>query len=406
MEWTRQQEEALHMVGDWLRLKDSPFFYLAGWAGTGKTTLARHLMESVSGRVIGMAATAKAAYVLRQKGFAETMTIHKAIYQTKEKGKARLRELETLHAKLVAAVPRDHNAIEETKLLLEAERTALARPYFTLNPEGPAASATALVVDEGSMVDDQMAADILSFNKPVLVLADPAQLPPVYGAGFFTKRKPHYTLTDIRRQALDNPIIAMSKRVREGYALTLGNYGNSRVCRKEDIAPQEAVAAGQIIVGTNATRRAVNHRCRELLGRAGPGNMMDLPVQGDLLVCLRNNYELDILNGSQWRLVQDAFFDHDKVHLAAEDVDDQFHDVVCDAWAFHFMRGMPEVKPWIRKEAQEFDYGYGLTAHKAQGSQWNEVLVYDESYAFAQSRQEWLYTAITRAAEKVTVARM
>ena len=52
-----------------------------------------------------------------------------------------------------------------------------------------------------------------------------------------------------------------------------------------------------------------------------------------------------------------------------------------------------------------FDYGYALTVHKAQGSQWDDVVLFDESYAFREHRARWLYTAITRAAETITIVR-
>jgi exodeoxyribonuclease-5 len=62
--------------------------------------------------------------------------------------------------------------------------------------------------------------------------------------------------------------------------------------------------------------------------------------------------------------------------------------------------------PWTtRKRYDEFDYGYALTVHKAQGSQWNNVVLFDESWAFRDSRERWLYTAITRAAETLTIVR-
>jgi exodeoxyribonuclease-5 len=58
-----------------------------------------------------------------------------------------------------------------------------------------------------------------------------------------------------------------------------------------------------------------------------------------------------------------------------------------------------------KKRFDDFDYGYALTVHKAQGSQWNDIVLFDESYAFKETRQRWLYTAITRAAERLTVVR-
>ncbi|MGZ5999644.1 MAG: ATP-binding domain-containing protein, partial [Rhizomicrobium sp.] len=56
-----------------------------------------------------------------------------------------------------------------------------------------------------------------------------------------------------------------------------------------------------------------------------------------------------------------------------------------------------------RKKYDEFDYGYVLTVHKAQGSQWDDVVLFDESFAFPESRARWLYTGITRAAKTLTV---
>ena len=57
------------------------------------------------------------------------------------------------------------------------------------------------------MVDEDLGRDLLSFGKPVLVLGDPAQLPPVKGGGFFTEAEPDVMLTEVHRQAADNPII-------------------------------------------------------------------------------------------------------------------------------------------------------------------------------------------------------
>jgi exodeoxyribonuclease V len=66
----------------------------------------------------------------------------------------------------------------------------------------------------------------------------------------------------------------------------------------------------------------------------------------------------------------------------------------------------PEAVAWEqRKHSDEFDYGYALTVHKAQGSQWDRLVLFDESFAFRDSRERWLYTAITRAAESITIVR-
>jgi exodeoxyribonuclease-5 len=69
-----------------------------------------------------------------------------------------------------------------------------------------------------------------------------------------------------------------------------------------------------------------------------------------------------------------------------------------------FFEGTDEALPWaLRRKSDEFDYGYALTVHKAQGSQWDDVVLFDESFAFREHRERWLYTGVTRAAERLTV---
>ena len=68
-----------------------------------------------------------------------------------------------------------------------------------------------------------------------------------------------------------------------------------------------------------------------------------------------------------------------------------------------FTGGIETIEWPQRKRYDEFDYGYVLTVHKAQGSQWDDVVLFDESFAFPDSRARWLYTGVTRAAKRLTV---
>jgi exodeoxyribonuclease-5 len=183
MRWSPQQESALGAVRSWLKAGDRPVFRLFGYAGTGKTTLARHIAESVGGNVVYAAFTGKAAHVMRGKGCTDAGTIHSLIYRMRGE--------------------------DETG------------PSFTLNRESTAAKAAIIIIDECSMVDEEIGRDLLTFGKPVLVLGDPAQLPPVAGGGFFTAAEPDVMLTEVHRQAADDPIIRLSMTVREGGTLAL-----------------------------------------------------------------------------------------------------------------------------------------------------------------------------------------
>ena len=199
MEWSPQQDEALKQVAAWLKRGTPQVFRLFGFAGTGKTTLARHFAEGIDGEVAFGAYTGKAAHVLRQKGCADAATIHSLIYRPK--------------------------AMEDEEA-----------PLFTINRESAASKADLIVIDECSMVDEELGRDLLSFGVRVLVLGDPAQLPPVKGGGFFTEHEPDAMLTEVHRQARDNPIIRLSMEIREGAErLAVGDYGDSRVIRRADI---------------------------------------------------------------------------------------------------------------------------------------------------------------------------
>ena len=187
---SHQQDQALQAIAKWLadpHAKQS--FYLGGYGGTGKTSLAKHFATGLN-NVCFAAFTGKASLVMRRKGCTGASTIHSLIY------------------------------------IAERDRGVFK---FSLNPDSAVKTADLVIIDEVSMVSEDLAVDLLSFGTKVLVLGDPAQLPPVDGAGYFTCRKPDFMLTEIHRQAAESPIIRMSMDVREGRKLRLGGTGAVRV---------------------------------------------------------------------------------------------------------------------------------------------------------------------------------
>lgn len=398
MDWSPQQDAALVAVRNWIR-DDSgqQVFRLFGYAGTGKTTMAKHLAEDVEGRVLFGAFTGKAAHVLRSKGCSNASTIHRLIYIPKDKSGERLAQL---NLKLAQTDPEDTKEVARLNKLLDEERKQLKQPAFSLNIESEVLGSKLVIIDECSMVGNRMGEDLLSFGKKVLVLGDPAQLPPVRSGGFFTNGKPDIMLTEIHRQAENSPIIQIATAIRKGLGLSLGQYGQSIVTDKRQ-DPETVLAADQVLVGRNATRRASNARLRSLLGRRSW-----VPEAQDRLVCLRNDHEMGFLNGAIWNCANDAVdLDSDTIGLYVCPEDRLEEVIEVEAWTNYFRGKELDLPWWERKEAQEFDYGYALTVHKAQGSQWENVLVFDESAAFKADAKKWLYTAVTRAANKITVVR-
>ncbi len=394
MEWSPQQSAAFKAVQAWLAngRGAEPWLYLAGWAGTGKTTLAVEMANLVAGgRVLYASYTGKAALMMRRKGCHGANTIHSLIYS-----------------------PRENDDGSVT---------------FELNPDSDLAHANLLIVDECSMIDEGIGRDLLSFGVPILVLGDPAQLPPVNGEGFFTRGTPHVMLTEIHRQAAGNPIIALATKAREGRYLPPGTVANAigaaAVVKWDTIPDSSKMAAGQIIAGTNATRRKLNCDMRELLRAAGrlqqpPGLAPAwMPVEGDKLICLRNNRERGLLNGGLWQVqnvhrgaevpARDPVSTRKRkrvegiVYMTVSSLDGDFDTRDVEVPGAFFQGKEDDLPPRIKNAYDQFDFGYCITCHKSQGSQWENVLVRDQGFIFKEMIHRWRYTALTRSSEKLIV---
>ena len=368
--WSPQQDDALKAVSAWLKQKRGPqVFRLFGYAGTGKTTLARELAEGVDGDVAFCAFTGKAAHVMRQKGCWGASTIHSRIYKLDD-------------------------------------QDFTGEPRFKLDPEADIGKADLVIIDEVSMVGDDLAKDLLSFGVKVLVLGDPAQLPPVKGEGFFTNAEPDVMLTEVHRQAEGSPIIRLATAVRQGAQIVEQRTDGCDVIAFDRNCAELALSHDQILCGRNKTRHRMNARVRELKGIASP-----TPIQGEKLVCLRNDRIKKLLNGSIWT-VSDALKRGKKDRevrvtplevLPEEATDSEAKGVkirVKDA----FWNGLEADLSWEDKRGfDEFTFGYALTCHKSQGSQWDSVFIFDEGSVFREDAWRWRYTAITRAAKRLTM---
>ena len=391
LNWSPQQNEALEKVRRWLDGGSDikPVFRLFGYAGTGKTTLAIQIAKMTSGYTKFATFTGKAALVMRKKGCHGASTIHSLIYKVREDAEGNMR--------------------------------------FVLDRDSKLGEADLLIIDECSMVNEEIGNDLLSFNVPILVLGDPAQLPPVAGAGFFTEGfEPDVMLTEIHRQADGNPIIHLATMVRQGERPKPGTYRGDgaeaalSVIVRDDVRDRSLLAADQIICGTNARRKSINTKMRAELRKLGllpPADRLTiLPVIGDRLICLKNKRDRGLFNGGMFRVktITDRAPEAKKpgppnVSFLHVDSDDEKHMTDVPIAVPHaFWEGKEDdLDKYEKKRFDEFDYAYAITCHKSQGSQWDKVFVFDDGFIFKKTDgmpARWLYTAITRAAEKLIVA--
>lgn len=412
---TQCQENAKKLIEEWYFNTNDQVFVLSGYAGTGKTFLIDYLVRNVLRLKIGtevafVSPTGKAAANLLKKGTIAG-TVHSLIY---------VRDA-------------DEFDVDENGEIIERDELSF------IKREKIDEKIKLIIIDEASMINETVLCDLLSFNVKCLFCGDSAQLPPVNGACSLLER-PHYTMTEIVRQAQDNPIVQLATMARNGEVIPYGNYGDS-VC----VAPQNALrgerrkrlflSADQIICGRNKTRNDLNDEIRRYKGIA---EKQTLPLDGEKVICTLNDWEKPLDNEERFHLVNGIIG-------VARNVKEGFDDLATMEFTADFMETSVKV-PFdtgifttgqykhtygrraitlsdgtvvgddnfellrkLRSVSDEpvcrFEFAYAVTCHKAQGSEFDFVIVFDESWVFGAERNHWLYTAITRAKKKLLIIR-
>ncbi len=402
LDLTAGQILADKLIEDWFLHSTRQTFVLAGYAGTGKTTLLKHVvcenLQLVPDESVAFVTpTGKAATVLIRSGIPAT-TLHKLIYQS---------------------------IAEEQQIEINGKKITVEKLSFKRR-ESIDKGIKLIVLDEASMVSDEILYDLTEFGVKILLCGDNAQLPPVEGFNGFLQT-PDYTLTAIVRQQQGNPIIRLSEMAREGKYIPYGNYGanvlvmNKRVFKGEQ-RKRALLKADQIICGINKTRAQINDEVRRCLGFDG------LPRSGEKLICTQNNWETFIDGEMRFNMVNgiigtafDPFYDIEKSIGFIQFKPDFLEDMCPEALPldigiftdgyYRYKRGDYFERFDENGEAvgaftlNRFEFGYCISCHKAQGSEFGNALVFDESYAFKEDKNRWLYTAITRARSKLILIR-
>ncbi len=372
---TDEQHRAIQAIDAWYANPDSPqVFWLAGEAGTGKTKTTAFALEHLQDRrnltnfVVG-APTGKAAQVLRRKGIEKAATLHSLLY-----------------------APRQDDDTGEL--------------FFARRAEGAFAEADLIVCDEGSMVGDDVANDLLRSGKKILVIADDYQLPPVSGQGMFTSGQPDFRLVEPHRTAKESPVIRLAHLLRrQELPRRFGSAGNAHVLPLNR-ATEKLVLRGatQAICGTHRVRTAFTRRIRAASGHESP-----MPQAGERVICRRNQKEEGLFNGMIGTLTRPAAEGRGRhadlwslgVHM--EDEVRPRGKVMVHPWMFQAHYSGDTTQQRVDKDIQQFDWAWLITCHAAQGSEFPSVTVLDDSFAFREHRWRWLYTAVTRSRDELVL---
>jgi exodeoxyribonuclease-5 len=449
MTLTAQQQEGLDKVRAWFPMSgqaawSEPFRWF-GYAGTGKTYTAAQIPEALGLRnVVFGTYTGKAASVLR-RSLARygvdypVSTIHSAIYkpttskearEALDAARAELAEMLAIRQAMKEEVADGHpevagglliatgwadmlefngalSQIHESIPQLEADAR---RVRFEFNPESDWAFASLIILDEVSMVNAKLAADIESYGVPILVLGDPAQLPPVEGGGYYTDATPDHLLTDIQRAALDSPVTALATQIRTSQGLGIP----AGIMRPPSL--KEAMEADVVLCWTNRKRWNLIKAIRSRRGL--PDGQ---PAAGDTVMALTNNGDAGVFNGELFTVMQARPDGTVGWVLDVQDESGRERELLAFAEGFTGQQEQDAAKrsgAGMKGQRVLATFGQVITVHKAQGSEWDRVYLVNETpgmismgarglgerEAIAQARR-WLYTGVTRAKEEITVTR-
>lgn len=359
---TPEQEGAVSAAVSCLSGEEAENLTIGGYAGVGKTVLIRSIVERMSekGKYIACVAFAgKAVSVLRKKGVHRAQTLHSLMYKP-----------DKIDGKLVF-----------TKVL-------------DLECDG-------VIVDEASMINSSLYDDLLSFGIPVVFIGDHGQLEPI-GDNPGIMENPHIRLEKIHRQAEGSPILWLAHLFRQGKKPNWASIPKGEGIRA--ISKVEAMATchqyDAVICGFNKTRRLICEQVRDNLGYTG-----DLVV-GERLICLKNDRNSGFFNGQSFQVT--AIGEKKRVYSGSGFVDCVEADLRLEDG-----NERKKITIWLAKGADEkpefgreqgvilCDYAYAITCHRAQGSQWDKVLIIEEVWRAKWSWQRWTYTATTRAAKEL-----
>ena len=392
MELTTKQQEGLNIVLERHNQKEK-YATIAGYAGTGKTTLVKFIIAALDvdpDKVAYASYTGKAAEVLRKKGNKNAMTLHRLLYDS---------------------IPRPGGGF-------------FRKPKMTLDY-------TIIVVDEISMVPKSMIEMLLKHKIFAIFLGDPGQLPMIdKNESHDYLEKCHVFLDEVMRQAAESEIIRLTMKIREGEDFPYEKGEEVIVIPRKELVTGHLTWADTIITATNATRHGVNQQMRKLLGFEGA------LCDGEKIICKRNywedlNEEGDALVNGTIGEVKNSFESFIRIPNYIKNNRHDLPTIICDIkpeGGSDFL-GVNIDKDFLLKEQpcvdwrvayqigklrsklgdilpRQITYGYALTCHAAQGSEWDKVLVMEESFPFVkEEHKRWLYTAATRAADKLVLVR-
>jgi exodeoxyribonuclease-5 len=351
MELTREQKDVVIGVKKAIKSGNKQHVVMAGVAGSGKTLLTT-IISKLFDNYASIAFTGKAANVIRSYGNENAQTIHSCIYRAK--------------------VDRDIDGNEIVEWSLKDPMEIDCRGF---------------IVDEASMVSEECHSDLLSFGLPIIYVGDHAQLEPI-NSNFNLMSNPDFKLEKIHRNAGEIQHFAEHIRNRNT-PKTFKPEKLVQIVKNYSIQDQHLAKTEQVICAFNKTRNQINNRVRRHLN-------IDLTyiAQNEKIVCLKNNRQLGLFNGMQG-YVTNIYEKKGKNYLSFYSDGMNYHEIEYDPDQFGQEKSTKDYANYTTSKLNLFDYAYAITCHKAQGSEFDYGIVY-EQHCDAWDFYRWAYTAASR----------
>lgn len=383
------------------RPRDADLFNttVAGYAGTGKTTMIAELRKRMAAEfkhvsVAFLTFTGKASSVLRQK-----LIDNNAYFEDDYVG--------TIHGLIYRPETR-YDPILKCDVIVDWVRKDKDDIWHRI-----------FIIDEASMVSHEIWQDLKYYEKSIISVGDHGQLPPV-GSKFNLLENPDFELKKIQRHALNSPIIQLSQFVRHNGFIPSNKFFSNEVFK---LSWDSKIAQNiwnnkvnfdddlTVLCAFNTTRANLNDKIRERLGFNDI-----LPYPGEKIVCLQNNHHIKLMNGQIGTLLWLMPMDKSLYRMTVKVDGDVYECLVSPKCFGEVTYTMHDKTNKLNQQIEYaknngfgtvdfFDYGYCISVHKSQGSEWQKVVLFeqrtkrwdDEYYA------KWLYTAVTRAKEKLFI---
>ena len=382
MKFSQKQQEVFDEIMHFFLESEEMVYIFSGVAGSGKSTIINEinnlLRKEFEKSVAVITLTGKAVSTLKGKGIHCAKTIHSYMYDP----------ILDENENLIGFEPVDPDELLEDYI----------------------------IIDEGSMVNEEIFEDVYNLGKKLLIVGDVNQLPPISKTDFNIMDESDFRLEEIHRLAEDNPIIQLSQHILSADSLPR-NFASEHIKflqrnKMKEHFEQHHEDYDIILCGMNKTRHMLNRTVRKIKGNIG-----HLPVNGERVTCLRNDKSQGIFNGEMFEVYSRSLYDF-KVKGVPQELsqyivkgDNGFYSNVVvhdDVW------GGDDVymKYFFEKDNEGtskkrllnlFDFGEATTVWRSQGSEYQNLSFMDEDVSFFVDRSKFRYTAVTRSKDKITI---